>query len=366
MNGGSVSTAQSRWWVRYGLAVVFVAAASGLGRAGSAEWSSSGGHPYLIAWPAIMVAAWVGGLGPGLVATALSVLEIAFSVAPFGPFRPSRPGDLLAAFTFGACGVVVSILTQALHTARRKEERARRDREEVLAIVAHDLRNPLSTIIFTAADLHSNPDRVDRGLDRIDRAAKTMERLVRDLLDASVLDRQGELSVTLAEEDLPSLVTDAVEAASGPAAQRSVEIVSDLPATLPRVRCDRNRILQVLGNLVGNAMKFSPEGGRIVIRAVVAEGFVRIEVADTGPGIPVEDRPLVFVRHWSGSSGTGGVGLGLYIAHGIVHAHGGRMWLRSEVGRGTSFFVTLPAVTEPRPTSPQDARAHRRPAATEG
>ena len=112
---------------------------------------------------------------------------------------------------------------------------------------------------------------------------------------------------------------------------------------MPTVLCDRERILQVLGNLVGNAIKFTPNGGTITVHAEPAEGHVLVSVADTGPGIPDEYVPHIFERYWKGKrEGRSGTGLGLYIAKGIVDAHGGRIWLESKVGVGSTFFFTIP------------------------
>jgi len=105
--------------------------------------------------------------------------------------------------------------------------------------------------------------------------------------------------------------------------------------------CDRGRVLQVLGNLLGNALKFTPEGGHVTLRTSRGPGAVMFEVSDTGPGIAPRDLPHVFERYWK--SDPKGTGLGLYIARSIVQAHGGSLGVRSEVGRGSTFFFTLPA-----------------------
>jgi signal transduction histidine kinase len=119
-------------------------------------------------------------------------------------------------------------------------------------------------------------------------------------------------------------------------------------------------MLQVLRNLLGNALKFTPEGGRITVRAARLEPFVRIEVTDTGPGIRAEHQEAVFERHWSGGTEGAGAGLRLFIARGIVRGHGGRLWFHSEPGHGTTFFLTLPAAARasgrPRPASPERFR----------
>jgi signal transduction histidine kinase len=181
-------------------------------------------------------------------------------------------------------------------------------------------------------------------LDSIERAAGRMDSLIRDLVDASVLDRDGNLSMIIGNESVPSLLTDAVVSVTARAAAKSIKLTTDVARNVPLIRCDRARVLQVLSNLLDNAVKFTPEGGHVAIRATPLDGAVRIEVSDTGPGIKPEHQPEVFGRHWSGLATGAGAGLGLYIARGIVRAHGGRLWLHSEPGHGTSFFATFPAV----------------------
>ena len=127
--------------------------------------------------------------------------------------------------------------------------------------------------------------------------------------------------------------------------QAGLTLDADLPSTLPVVNADPERIGQVLSNLVGNAIKFTPSGGRITVSAVERDGAVEIAVSDTGTGISGDHLPHIFDRYWqSGESNirTRGAGLGLPIARGIVEAHGGRMWVRSESGKGSTFVFTVP------------------------
>lgn len=329
---------------RYAIAILLVAASMLVWRELEPLWAASGGHVYLITWPAVIAAAWIGGLGPGLFATVLACGSILFLwIEPAFSFRLHEPGDALALAVFAGCGVVVSVLTEMLHRTLQREERLRRARESVLAIVAHDLRNPLQSILFAASSLRRSGAEHGRGLEVIERAGSRMDRLIRDLVDASVLDRDGSLSVVFTDQDLLPIVSEAALAAREAAASKSIVIDTDAGgARLPRVRCDRGRILQVLENLLANAAKFTPEGGRITLRVAMLGAFLRVEVTDTGPGIEPEHQRLVFVRHWSGRRSAGSAGLGLYIASGIVRDHGGRIWVHSEPGHGTSFFFTLP------------------------
>ncbi|HET8785728.1 MAG TPA: HAMP domain-containing sensor histidine kinase, partial [Candidatus Limnocylindrales bacterium] len=146
----------------------------------------------------------------------------------------------------------------------------------------------------------------------------------------------------------PVAAAPLVESALGmfeEAARRAqIAVVAEVPADAA-VHCDADRVVQVLGNLIGNALKFTPEGGRIAIDVVSNGGDVRFSVADTGRGIPPDHLPHVFDRYWQsrGSARTRGTGLGLTIARGIVEAHGGRIWAESVVGQGSVFRFTLPA-----------------------
>jgi signal transduction histidine kinase len=344
--------------VSSGLAVVFVIAATGIGRELQLVWGTSGGHPYLLQLPAIMVAAWVGGIVPGLVATGLGTLSILYySLEPARSLHAHHLGDIVALAIFFGCGVVVSVLAEWVHAARRREERLRRAREALLALVAHDLRNPLSSILLVSQSIRRHPDRVLERLDSIERAAGRMDSLIRDLVDASVLDRDGNLSIIWADESVPSILTDAIVSVTARAASKSIKITTDVDRSVPLIRCDRARVLQVLTNLLDNAIKFTPESGHIAVRATLLDAFVRIEVSDTGPGIKPEHQGEVFRRHWSGRGVGSGAGLGLYIARGIVRAHGGRLWVHSEPGHGTSFFATFPATSAA--SLPQREPAHR-------
>jgi signal transduction histidine kinase len=233
-----------RGWLGYVLAASFVVAATGLGRAVASEWSaravtpiSSRGRPS--SWPHGLEA-----LVPACSRLASRCSRLC-SIEPFAPCRLQGPGDLLAASTFGACGVIVTVLTESLHRARRKEERARRAREEVLEIVAHDLRSPLNVVLFTTARLRRRPEGLADSLDKLERAGRRIEHLIRDLLDASVLDRHGHLSMTFREEDVAALVAESVLAASGPAGEKSITIATEIAAAFPGSRAARSHTIRV-------------------------------------------------------------------------------------------------------------------------
>jgi signal transduction histidine kinase len=228
-------------------------------------------------------------------------------------------------------------------------EQATRARDEMLGVVAHDLRNPLSTIRM-AAELLVEVGGAERPLERkqldiMRRAADRMNRLIGDLLDVKRIE-SGRLGVEPRPEVVATLVADAVDTLRPLAASSSLRLDAAVPDGLPRVMVDPPRVQQVLSNLVGNAIKFTPAGGSIAVRAELAPDGVCLAVVDTGAGIPTEQLPHIFGRFWQGKrSDRRGVGLGLAIAKAIVEAHQGRIWVESQVGTGTTFYFTLPVVS---------------------
>jgi len=238
----------------------------------------------------------------------------------------------------------------AIENARlyEAEQRATRARDEVLAIVAHDVRNPLASISFAASTLKhqlgpqtsaTNAKSVELILRSVDRA----NRLIQDLLDTTRIEA-GALSVDRETLSVSQVLHDALEAERGLASSASLELQLAADRELPPIWADRARVLQVFENLVGNALKFTPKGGRITIGAVPQPGELLFSVADTGPGMAAANLPHVFDRFWRAERAERqGAGLGLAICKGIVEAHGGRIWVESVPGRGTTFYFTIPS-----------------------
>jgi signal transduction histidine kinase len=215
-------------------------------------------------------------------------------------------------------------------------------REELLAVVAHDLRGPLNTILLRAQMLPPGTGRADPA--PIVRTVEQMSRLIGDLLDAAAIDA-GRLSIERHPCQVRKLAVEAIEMLRPLAEKKALALhlaVDDLPEGA-RVLCDRERILQVFANLVGNAIKFTPGGGAITVRGRAVPARVELAITDTGPGIPAADLERLFDRFWRGTHRAPGAGLGLHIAKGIVEAHGGTIDVASEVGRGSTFTFTLPA-----------------------
>ena len=250
-----------------------------------------------------------------------------------------------------------AILTQlaqlaavALENARlfRGEQDAKRARDDLVAIVSHDLRNPVHTIHMAASFLLEVAPANDRRtqarkqLEVIQRSATRANRLIQDLLDVAKI-QAGGLAVDPVAVDVRSLVNEVMESATPLAGASQIKVSCETGTDLPHVASDRERILQVFTNLIGNAIKFTPKGGDIRILAALDSGEVRFTVADSGPGIPAEHLDHVFDRYWQAKSTAKlGTGLGLSIAKGIVEAHGGRIWVESPSGSGAQFNFTLP------------------------
>jgi K+-sensing histidine kinase KdpD/AmiR/NasT family two-component response regulator len=228
--------------------------------------------------------------------------------------------------------------------AREGLERAVRSRDEILGIVAHDLRNPLNVISAAANSLHHRlSDSVSRRpLERIMRAAQRAEHLIRDLLDLSAIEG-GHFSIEKRPIDTSNTILSALDSQQGLAATSCVILASDLSPALPWIEADEERILEVLENLVGNAVKFTMAGGTVTVGAAQREQNIVIWVKDNGPGIAADQLTHLFDRFWQASkTDRRGTGLGLTICKAIVEAHGGRIWAESELGAGTTVFFTIP------------------------
>jgi PAS domain S-box-containing protein len=228
--------------------------------------------------------------------------------------------------------------------ARAEAERASRARDDVLAVVAHDLRNPIQTVLNAVAVL-ARPLREEdrqRHIEIVQRSVSAMDRLIGDLLDVARIEA-GTLSIRRAALDLRAVVDEALEPFAATALARRIKLGFESEPDLPPVTADHDRLVQVLSNVIANALKFTPDGGLVSVRARRADGAVQISVEDSGPGLPAADLPRVFDRFWQGDrAARRGAGLGLAICKGIVEAHGGRIWAESPPGQGATFHVSLP------------------------
>ena len=215
-------------------------------------------------------------------------------------------------------------------------------REEVLAVVSHDLRNPLQAIVMGVGLIGEtvNDDRTQRQIRTVGRAAERMQHMIDELLEIARIDARA---IVLRPEpcDAKQLVDETLDLFQTRAAEHSIALRAEGVDT--RVVCDRERVLEVLSNLVGNAFKFTPRGGAIVVKAEPREREVRFEVSDTGSGVAPEQVPHLFERFWQGRKTRDGLGLGLYICKQLVEAHHGAIGVDSQVGEGTAVWFTVPA-----------------------
>jgi len=328
---------------------------------------------FLFFVPAVAISAWYGGPGPSALATAVSLLLIDLNfLEPGGSLRIDRV-EALEIIAFLIVSVTITTTMEALNRSRKlaewraaelkrlneevgrnfDSERERRKvaelmadtREEVLGVVAHDLRNPLNLII-SSTDLLMQ-DNMD-GKRRTEmlavtlRAGKQMNRLIGDLLD-TVRMQAGKFSLDLETVGVDSIFHQAEESFRPMAEKRHIQLSLINPEDGIAVRADAFRVSQIVGNIVGNAIKFTPEKGTVTVRSVANGNHVAIHVTDNGPGIAADDLSHLFDNFWQARTNDHrGVGLGLAIAKGVVEAHGGKIWCDSVPGRGSTFSFTLP------------------------
>jgi len=284
--------------------------------------------------------------------TSYIVVPIAAQDRVFGALSlatGSAPGRRYGASEFATAEHLGRRAGLAIQNARlyREAQEAARLREQVLAIVSHDLRNPLAAVKLAADTVMSragqqNDPRLNRQLETIRRSAARMERLIGDLLDMASI-HVGKLKIERRAHPADALVDELSEAYGRIAAEAGVHFTVEHDVAGLRVECDRERILQVFSNLLGNAFKFGRRGDHITVRCRPDGNDIRFEVADTGPGISPDEQKHIFEAYWSAARhGKNGTGLGLFISRGVIEAHGRKIWLESEPGRGTTFFFTLP------------------------
>src|SRR6266404_1352579 len=272
----------------------------------------------------------------------------ALTLVTSGSGRRYDVADLSLAADLARRAAIVVEHARLFHEAQQ----ATRARDDVLAVVAHDLRNPLNTVTMAVSLMLETtpPERVEerRQAEIVRRAADRMNRMIQDLLDVKRME-SGQLTTDLKPELPATIINDTIDMLRPLAAGSTIMLEAHIEDDLPPVLADAARIQQVLSNLVGNAVKFTPRSGRITVCAEHIDGEVRFGVIDTGPGIPAEQLPHIFGRFWQAKSDHRGIGLGLAIAKGIVEAHNGRIWVESHVGLGSTFYFTLPTATVKTP-----------------
>jgi signal transduction histidine kinase len=245
-------------------------------------------------------------------------------------------------------GKTFNQMAEQLKIATDRQQELKQLRSDLIAWVSHDLQTPLTSIqaiLEALADkILDDPDQEKRYLETAQRNVRTLSSLIDDLFQMAQIDAGG-LPIQPSPNSLSDLISDTLESFSHIAKQRELSIMGNVDGDVDPVYMDVQLIGRVLDNLVSNAIRFTPAGGSINIKAGRREENVTITVEDTGEGIPPEDIPHVFESFYRGeksrSRATGGAGLGLAIAHGIVQAHGGDIRVESELGSGTSFIITI-------------------------
>ena len=262
-------------------------------------------------------------------------------------FRSSRefdPDDRGFADDLGRLAALALDNSRLLDTVRG----SLRAQEEMVGVVSHDLRNPVAAIRMLSGALLKSADGTESGskesLSLIAEAANQMDALIGDLLDVTRLEA-GMLAIAPEAVDASGLLTEALRTLQPLADEKRLELEVRIAQDLPKVVADRERIQQALSNLVGNAIKFTPAGGKVLIEAVADSEILTVYVTDTGIGISESDLPRVFDRYWQSTrTNRHGAGLGLAIAKGIIEGHGGRISLESRPELGTTVQFTLPVV----------------------
>ena len=252
----------------------------------------------------------------------------------------------------------LSALNSELSLARREIARERtrmaraleqaqaaiRTRDEVLAIVSHDLRNPMNTIRMAAGLLEMDipESKKQNQVEAIIRSVDRMTTLISDLLDVSAIEA-GRFQIDAAPVSFSALLKEVCYLSDTQAAAKNQSLTCATEGEIPPVQADQNRLLQALINLVGNAIKFTPDNGEITVRARLENDGVLVSVTDNGPGIPAEDVAHVFEKYWHATRrNRGGTGLGLAITKGIVDAHGGKIWVDTARKKGTQIRFVIP------------------------
>jgi signal transduction histidine kinase len=219
-------------------------------------------------------------------------------------------------------------------------------RADFVALVSHELRSPMAAVIGSAKTLQRRwreltPEQRESFLGLIDHETNRLADLVADVLDTSRIE-SGQFSYSFSDVDVGELVLESAAAAQS--GQDEIEIRSSIQRPLPLVRGDRDRLRQVLTNLLDNAVKYSPAGEAVEVEALAENGIISVEVRDSGPGIAPEHHALIFEKFGrvTGEQAKPGTGLGLFIARSIVQAHGGSLEVRSRDGHGAAFALELP------------------------
>jgi signal transduction histidine kinase len=308
------------------------------------------GVPVIGAW------LWDNQLGMGL-ATEMDTREA------FAPYKRVRSLVMSLFFLMLGVGILLSFSIRHRDRLLASNEVYRQTmnaRDDMMAIVAHDLRNPINTMLLrshlmlqmTGECGGQQSESIRHNLKLLQRTANHMNQLIGDLTDVASI-YAGRLHLIKQEVELQQVVEPAIERMRLLSRQKGVEFTAHVTSLVLRLSVDQRRITQVLDNLLGNALKFTPAGGAIAIDVDVRGSVAQVSVSDSGPGIPSEALQKIFEPYWQVQKTRTGMGLGLFIAKTIIEGHGGRIWVDSSIGQGTTFQFTLPSTTGPQKSASQ-------------
>ncbi|MDB5325271.1 MAG: Sensory transduction protein kinase 2 [Phycisphaerales bacterium] len=346
--------------IDYGIAVASIAVAVGVTLL---LWGVFSRNPFALFYAAVMVSAWRGGFGPGLLASVFAVVAIDFFLMP--SFFTGSLRDIVQASTFVGIAALLSWLNlsrdramASLRIAKQEADDANAAKDQFLAVLSHELRTPLTPVLGMAMMLESDPDlSAERRADAtmIRRNVELEARLIDDLLDITRI-RQGKLSLSRSPVDLAVLLRDVERICEADAQAKQIRVRSIVPAGTRMVHADPARLQQILWNLLKNAIKFTPTSGQVTINLSDGpKGVLKVDVMDTGIGIAPETLPRVFNAFEQGGSNVtrrfGGIGLGLAISKALAEAHGGQLVATSEgSGRGACFTLSLASLSSHTPS----------------
>jgi signal transduction histidine kinase len=371
----SSSFEDSRAWVRVPLRLLFTVVAAGLTLWLTGLLEHALGRPVM--FPAfigiVFVSAGIGGISYGLATTVLFGIGYAFLfMEPRGGLGLEDTLEQTILAVYAAVGFAVAVVGGAVRKAwarAREDHRAvteiHEQREDLLKTLTHDVRTPLNAITMNAAMIERDPEDptvVRRRARAIKKSAGSVAGMLSDLIDTAYLE-SGQLRLEAQPVDLASYL---VELKSRLEVTLPVDRVTcALPEGLPAVYVDPRRLERIFVNLLSNALKYAPPPTPVVLGATQRDGAVVVSVADRGPGISEHDLPHVFEKYFRAvdTRRKEGLGIGLYAARMLVQAHGGRIWVDSAVGKGTTFYVALPTAAPEERSVGRGATAPAREAA---
>ena len=248
-------------------------------------------------------------------------------------------------------GLLVTAIVRDISEMKKLSEQAILAREEAVAAVSHDLKNPLAAIQMSLQMISQGrfptgkrEQLVEKTLEIVERSSSQMTSIIQDLLDYSKIEAHR-FSIEKKAEDVSSIISEVFVQFEPIARGKSIRLKREIPTAIGKVNCERGRIVRALSNFMSNAIKFTPSGGLITLSARLQDGETQFAVQDTGSGIAPEQLPHVFERYWQAEDAARkGTGLGLAIARGFVEAHHGKIWAESQVGHGSTFYFSLPGM----------------------